>query len=271
MSLYQHILVQETNLEKSKTTIESRLQDAPPGRLIFQRNGAAFKYYQRVPVLNQPGKTTKKYLNKKNLDLIRRLAQKALDQKELQICQNELKAIHAYLKEYDENANQRYLKLLDSEAIRNLNIPASNSPFVDCAKWEMEEYDKSIYHPENLIVPGVKGTMYRSKSEAFIAYTLFTHAIPFRYECGLPLQHVKVYPDFTILHPITNEILIWEHFGMMDNADYIEIAGSKIKAYIENGYIPNHNLFMTFESSKEPFDFQEAVRITETIASCCSL
>lgn len=97
----------------------------------------------------------------------------------------------------------------------------------------------------------------RSKSECLIANFLYQRNITYRYEAAIELEGIdgfgnkyswKIYPDFTILHPKTREIIIWEHFGMMDNAEYSRSALLKINNYINNGYIPGINLICTFES-----------------------
>ena len=46
-------------------------------------------------------------------------------------------------------------------------------------------------------------------------------------------------------------ILIWEHFGMMDDIDYASRAWRKIENYRRAGYVQHTNLICTYESDIE--------------------
>ena len=65
---------------------------------------------------------------------------------------------------------------------------------------------------------------------------------------------VKIYPDFTIYHPMSNKIILWEHFGLMDNNSYAQNAKIKLGTYIDANYIPGNNLIVTYESKEMPLD-----------------
>ena len=87
-----------------------------------------------------------------------------------------------------------------------------------------------------------------SKSEALIDMALFSHLIPFRYECELSLGTHILYPDFTIRHPKTDDIYYWEHFGLMDNPSYCQNVSFKLQQYSLNGIIPSIQLITTYET-----------------------
>ena len=123
--------------------------------------------------------------------------------------------------------------------------------------WESQDYPTLQDHTENKIFQTEKGEKVRSKSEMLIAHLLYSNNIPYRYECQLKLNYTENYPDFTVRHPETGDLVIWEHFGLMDDPAYVRAAARKIKDYIEAGFIPGKTLIMTFESEKYPFDFQQ--------------
>ena len=100
----------------------------------------------------------------------------------------------------------------------------------------------------------MQGHLVRSKSEVIIANTLYMNQIPYRYENQLEVKGVILYPDFTILHPKTNNLCYWEHFGMMENETYRENAYNKLKLYGQNGIITYINLITTFETKSHPID-----------------
>lgn len=77
-------------------------------------------------------------------------------------------------------------------------------------------YSQTFYTTEN-------GEKVRSKSELTIVNKLSIRGIKYRYEEPHYLKGFGlVYPYFTILNAKTREGIIWEHFGLMDNPEYVE-------------------------------------------------
>lgn len=66
--------------------------------------------------------------------------------------------------------------------------------------------------------------------------------------------NVKVYPDFTILKMPGRECVYLEHFGMLDDSDYIKTIIYKLNTYQKNRIFLGVNLFVTFETSKNAID-----------------
>lgn len=81
---------------------------------------------------------------------------------------------------------------------------------------------------------------------------LYVNRIPFRYEARLLLNDVPLFPDFTILHPVTKQLYYWEHFGMMDNEKYAGNSCSKLALYTSNNIIPSIHLITTYETRTHP-------------------
>jgi len=119
-------------------------------------------------------------------------------------------------------------------------------------KWHAEAYETNGSHPEHLIHTTLAGHKVRSKSEVIIANLLYTNGIPYRYEAALILNEMTIYPDFTILHPTSQQIFYWEHFGMMDKNNYCDAACNKLKSYCYNGIYPSMQLITTYETGKVP-------------------
>ena len=96
--------------------------------------------------------------------------------------------------------------------------------------------------------------MVRSKSEAIIADYLFQHNIPYRYECAVTLSGQTIYPDFIIIHPLTGDYFIIEHFGLMDNPDYYSRYLDKMQLFAKSGYYPDYNLICFYETENSPLN-----------------
>lgn len=120
-------------------------------------------------------------------------------------------------------------------------------------QWITNSFESNPLYPEQLKYQSISGNMVRSKSELLIDLALFTHHIPFRYECMLTLGNSIYYPDFTLLHPVSGQIVYWEHFGLMDDPFYQQNAAHKVQRYMEHGIFPSDRLIITYESDNMPF------------------
>lgn len=126
--------------------------------------------------------------------------------------------------------------------------------------WQQEAYVSFISPraPELDIINGIfteKGELVRSKSEKIIADKLFMMNIPYRYEKPLMLAgYGYVHPDFTVLNRKTRKEYYWEHFGMMDDAGYVEKAVQKIETYERNLFFTGEQLLLTYETRLHPLN-----------------
>ena len=117
---------------------------------------------------------------------------------------------------------------------------------LDAAELECRVLSGALKQLEQLIYQTKSGIMVRSKSERMIADFLTEHGIPFRYEAKLVIHGRTYYPDFTILCE-DGTLLLWEHFGLMEQDEYFKHACEKIKAYRKKGYMQHTNLICTWE------------------------
>ena len=73
-----------------------------------------------------------------------------------------------------------------------------------------------------------------------------------------------IHPDFTVKKVGSGEIIIWEHFGKVDDPEYFQKnVVWKLKKYIENGYIPGKNLIITWETKNTPLSIEEVSKMIE--------
>ncbi len=83
---------------------------------------------------------------------------------------------------------------------------------------------------------------------------------------GLWLHNGRVvWPDFTILHPVTEEIFIWEHMGLMDEEEYRNRNLQKIVEYGKSGFLINNKLIVTMESRSLHIDAEEINAIVKRV------
>ena len=142
--------------------------------------------------------------------------------------------------------------------------------------WLATEYKKKQIPEDAPQLFTDNGEQVRSKSEVIIANSLKATGIPYRYEVPLTLNRraeiaktsrslalCTFHPDFYCLNLRTRKEFIWEHFGMMDDAEYAARAVERLLLYQQNGYLPGKNLIITIETSRVPFSSRAAKQIIE--------
>lgn len=153
--------------------------------------------------------------------------------------------------------------LTEDSAYKELLAPFFKPASQELADWMNAPYTSSAPHPEQLIHATLTSVKVRSKSESMIATLLQQNNIPFRYECPLMLGNAIFHPDFTIRHPQTGSSYYWEHFGMMDDPNYVKNSISKLQLYVSHQIIPSIQLITTYETTKHPLTLDVIQRAIE--------
>lgn len=130
-------------------------------------------------------------------------------------------------------------------------------------KWKqsMENYKKTFppYRPEEKIHKTRDGTYVRSKNEALIYNYLLDIGVTFVYELPLRInfenKNSLLLPDFTILSEMDYKTVIMiEHQGKMNDPYYRKKFYESIYKYWLNNYIPERDVFFTFDLPNGGFD-----------------
>jgi hypothetical protein len=182
----------------------------------------------------------------------RRQIEKCLPQLEVRImnCKSFIENDRLYdVKRNLAELPERYRKFLCPQ----LFLPGD----VDLEEWKTAEYEQN---PAPIIKPSQTsgGRLVRSKSEAFIGSEIEAVPLSYRYEQKLVLFGEVVYPDFMFILPNSGQVVIWEHFGWMDDPEYAKKAMHKIELYCKAGWQLGVNFFFTFETADMPFSFPGA-------------
>jgi len=179
------------------------------------------------------------------------MAQKTYKSLKLEDLKNELECIEKYMK------NRR------KKDWKSLLAPESHyrELLIDDYAWEYSEYNKKPDGKTPKKVKAPKGELVRSKSESMIAGCLYDSGIPYHYEEIHDFKGDIIAPDFTIKHPVTGQMYLWEHFGLAEKPKYQSSISYKIPLYINCGYIPGVNLITTYETDEFPLDIDKVKRI----------
>lgn len=249
-----------SKLQAQRDYLRHKLSTFPEGELSIQKNGS----YHRWIIKTEEKRT---YCPKSNRSLAELMALKKYYSLLLLEVEEELSLLNSYKNKFSSASRSTDLSASDllSEASPYYELLqthfAKNKLAVSVQKWCAEVYETNSSHPENLIHTTLAGHKVRSKSEVIIANLLYTNGIPYRYEAALILNEITIYPDFTILHPTSQQLFYWEHFGMMDKNNYCDAACNKLKSYCYNGIYPSMQLITTYETGKVPIRSEQVQQI----------
>ena len=230
---------------------EKRLKKAPEGRIrITNKRGKVEYYYKNSEIGNMNGR----YMRKQELDLVKRIVQKDYDNCVIKIAKERLKAIEQFLNKYKKtNLKEVYQQM--SQSRKELLEVSLLSDEEYIKRWSQVRYEGKNFTNDAQIIVTERGERVRSKSEKIIADKLYMLGIPYRYEYPLWLDsNVKVYPDFTILRMPQREEVYLEHFGLLDDADYMNQVVWKLNMYEKNGIYLGVNIYITHETSDKPLN-----------------
>ena len=271
MTLSQIVESEKRRLLKEKRRLEKLISRSPEGDLIYSTSRSKGKqYYKWFVSKSQGSKKVRVYIPQSDRRLAQALARKHLYQKKLEDTLRELDALDAYLKKHRADSDiKRLVELPAIGALLAQDDPALPvSMDQELYKWMHAKYERNPKHPEHLTVKTVDGNYVRSKSEALIYMLLLNYNIAFRYECRLDVGGYIYYPDFTIRHPVTGEIFYWEHVGRLDKPDKVADFLQRLRVYMGNGILPDHNLILTYESEGHPLDFSIVQHKMEEFFNC---
>ena len=246
MSIFDKLIKIQQQLMLQLEQLQSSIHCLPEGKLLCSNNSKQTKWYLSHG-------STPIYIPKKDFALAQSLVLKKYYQLQFDELSHQLQILTRSIT-YLQRVPRKSEQLLSSNSpYHDLLIKSFQSLF-NATQWAHEPYHTNTKYPEGLIHKCISGLMVRSKSEEIIANSLISNQIPFRYECELAVDNAFLYPDFTILHPTSNQIYYWEHFGLMDNSNYRDNTFNKLKLYGNNNIIPSINLITTYETTTHPID-----------------
>jgi len=243
-------------LKQIVTSAKQRLVNVPEGTLrVRMWNGKTEYYYRNSKSENiKESRDNGRYLTKKEESLAKGIAQRDYDRAVVNRAKDRISIIEKFLKIYEKTS----LKQLYQDTVpgrRNLieAVILSDEEYV--RQWQSVDYRGKAFFDDDIEIITERGERVRSKSEKIIADKLFALGIPYRYEYPLTLSgEVKLYPDFTILKLPEREEVYLEHFGMMDDMEYVDSVLYKLNTYEKNKIYLGVNLFITHETSKNPLN-----------------
>jgi len=240
------------SLEKIVKQAKEQLKTAPKGHLRVRKWNGAVEYYYNDGDKESSGNG--RYLRKREENLARDIAQKDYDIRVIKNAEERVKAICTFLNKYEKTSLKTLYEKTNPCRRELINTPIiSDEEYV--RRWQKIEYSGKDFSDDIQEIITEKGERVRSKSEKIIADKLYALGISYRYEYPLVLEgNIKIYPDFTILKMPEREEVYLEHFGMMDDLEYVDSVMYKLNTYERNGIYLGVNLLITHETSRVPLN-----------------
>ena len=251
-------------LEKLVNEAEKRIKKSPVGNLNISKRKNGVEYYYKNNDDKQQRKNGR-FIRKSEHDLAKRIIQRDYDIAIVKNARERVKVIESFLRRYPKTNLKNISEKLHpcrKELIDNLIV--SDKEYIEA--WRNKQYTGKGFLNDEQVITTEQGERVRSKSEKIIADKLYMLGVPYRYEHPLNLPgDVRIYPDFTILKMPEREEVYLEHFGMLDDADYINKTLNKINTYEKNGIYIGVNLFITHETSRFPLNTQNLDSMFRTL------
>lgn len=241
--------------EKILAEAEESLAKAPQGSLRVSSSLGIARYYFKTADTKSGGQ----YLStedEKSLSLIKALAQKEYDNKLIKEITKTLRNLKRTQKFRWQDTPEFVLKTMNPAKQKWIKrYQPTDEEFAE--KWKNLAFLRKISpRIEDSLITDTKDRV-RSKSEVIISNKLNAMGIPFKYEQKLQLKNgIVLYPDFTVLNKRTRKEFYYEHFGLLDNTEYLNGAVRKIETYAENGFYYGKSLIFTVETSDHPINLQ---------------
>lgn len=229
---------------------KQKLRNIPEGHLRICASKNKVQYYHR----KEEGDFDGVYIKASEMELAKQLAQKDYDLQVVKACEKELNAIQKYESLLPRReAEEIYEKLHPARKMLITPICETDEEFI--RRWEAKEYKGKEFYEDVPEFYTLKGERVRSKSEIIIADMLYQSGIPYRYEYPLYIHGFgNLYPDFTILDVRNRKEVLWEHFGMVDDAEYVENAMKKLEMYKKKEFFLGDGVIITCETKTMPLN-----------------
>ena len=222
--------------EKAKERrLVKEMKMLPPGELIIKKSGKYLFMYQKENAKEQ-GIT-------KNRGLCIQLARKCFIKRQINVCRQSCRALKKALQiigtvdRGSVSGTYRRLEHVFPEKRYEYSQKQLN--------WMFSDYERNPFKPEHLRYRTRSGIIVRSKAERINADFLTENGILFHYEEKLLINGYTYYPDFVIMRD-DGSMVIWEHFGLMDNEEYFIKACAKLESYRRAGFATLTNLICTY-------------------------
>ena len=246
-----NVLSNRLNLLKRKIRIlKDNLISAPEGVLYIKHDGELTRFYRKLP-----DQSKHIYLSSKtDKELIKKLSNKNYSSKALKSAEEELKILNRLLKHENDNPLSGVYDCFD-ESVRQFIDPVEINvkEKIRLFKQRIPTDSSQFIRTGQYVIKTTRGEYVKSMAEFIIAESLLKHNVPYIYEDKVKtIDNQRYKPDFTAINIRTGKILLWEHFGMLENPKYLDDNISKLESFRLMGCYPGNGMIITMSSKQQP-------------------
>lgn len=239
MSRFQRLVSAELERYKNRLAIcKKQYKKAPEGTLKIRK---LKNDYGISVVYNIDNKVIEKRITK-NGDKVFQYIRKEILRREIVALENNIKNMEKLLnKVVDSDVHSIWMNIPEKFHIANRIISDAKKETkrrTSCINIDKCLRDKDHIHKSK------SGAWVRSKNELYIFELFESYNIPFEYEPEMIINGKVYRPDF-VIHLGDGSLIIWEHFGLLDKADYCERNSIKIHDMFMDGYVLWDNFIAT--------------------------
>ena len=246
----EQLSVLRTLLNDRLLDLNNEIKDLPEGNLYIYQKGGKHYYAQRLPKGGNRKKEHRVAITKDS-ETVLALVRKKYVEGAIENIKNDIVHLDNAIANYSPIGEESVMK-----AFCDRYPELSGGIYYgrrDLESW-VSDYVPREFYEEDLKSVSAKGERMRSGGEMYIAARLDHFGIPYRYEDDTGIPDLSYAPDFKILRPRDRKIIYWEHFGKVDDYQYVLDNIEKVRKYIDYGIKPWDNLIMTFNNEKGGFN-----------------
>lgn len=260
----EQLIAERDRLEVLEEELARNIKVAPEGSVYFRKE--ANRTSKPYRTCNVDGKRKREALKTKDKGMIKLLKYKRYSLSLIRLVRANIDILKR-AERYNDIVPRMITEKLGPEfaECEETLFGTRSGRVVNQAFEDLQERQNPLY-PEEMKVHTELGD-FRSKTESLIAIILTMLNIQFKYEAPLWVGYGYIYPDFTILHPITGKIVYLEHFGLQESEEYREKMAKRIALYSSLGIFLGSQLIVTCESSSEGLDMVAIKRLLEAFFS----
>ena len=225
------------------------------GHLIINKKKDHLEF---VHCLKTPNGKVVKYLGTKPDKLATRLAEQYYHERAEKFLSRRIKVYESMRKELELGSLDDIYEAMSPER-QSLITPLAPTRAQRMEAWKSRKYQgKGFRADDKSNIKTNKGERVRSKTEKILADLFNSMGLEYKYECPLSFsKNITYYPDFTFYDPDANVEIYWEHFGMMDDPNYVNNFLTKIDTYRAHGIHLGERLIVTFETKDRSLDYDQ--------------
>jgi len=249
----------EVNFYKTfRKQLADSLRNLPAGRLYYKTSNG-----HKRPFVMEDGK--EKYLSRKYLKRIIGLQKR----RDIECCLSGVDSNLELLKSVSsrlcdiEDIIPEFISLPDIINPNNRKSRAEISALMDRWAESKTRSGKPRYKGNHMTSDG---TAVKSRAELILYEYFSSQNLNHIYEKPLLVDGETWYPDFSFLRESDGDVIIWEHFGMMNDPDYRNGALYKMDRYAGAGFLPFRNLVITYDFGGDNIDLPHVHQLLRLMA-----